>query len=97
MRVSVLALMMAILLANGCAATLWAGKRSTTLSVGMTKRQAQARFGSPQHIMSQELNGVMIETWRYLDRSLTFHDGRLQVWSLAEGAAVGAPDGSGSR
>ena len=65
----------------GCAATLWWGNKSTTLSLGMSRQQVQALLGPPNHAMAQELNGVMVETWRYLDRTLTFSNGVLQSWS----------------
>ena len=68
----------------GCATTVWWGSpsnvRTTTLSVGMSKQQAQALLGPPQRMMTRELNGVMIETWKYLDRTLTFQNGLLQSW-----------------
>jgi len=49
--------------------------------MGMSKSQVQALLGPPQHIMAQELNGVMIETWKYLDQTLTFSNGILQSWN----------------
>ena len=61
----------------GCAATFWAGNRSTTLSLGMSKQQAQALLGSPQQIISQEVQGALVETWKYLDRILVFQNGLL--------------------
>ena len=35
-------------------------------------------LGPPQQMMVQELNGLMVETWKYLDRTLTFQNGVLQ-------------------
>lgn len=74
-----------VLLATGCAATFWAGNKSTTLSIGMSKQQAQAMFGAPQQVMSQELEGMMVETWKYMDRALTFHNGLLYSWVNTSG------------
>lgn len=68
----------------GCATTFWWGSpthvRSTTLRVGMSAQQAQKLFGAPQQTLVQELNGVTVETWRYLNRTLTFQNGLLQSW-----------------
>ena len=61
----------------GCAATFWAGNRSTTLSLGMSRQQARALLGPPQQMMVRDAQGLVIETWKYLDRLLVFHDGRL--------------------
>lgn len=61
----------------GCAATFWAGNRSTTLSLGMSKQQAQALLGPPQQAISQEAQGMVVETWKYLDRILVFRNGSL--------------------
>ncbi len=65
---------------TGCATQLWWGNRSTTLTMGMSQKQAHDMLGDPQSIMQQELNGVMVETWKYLDRTLVFHNGMLQSW-----------------
>ncbi len=78
-RSLVLMLMLAGVL--GCATTLWWGSKSTTLSFGMSKQQVQALLGLPQQTMTQELNGAMVETWKYLDRLVTFQNGVLQSWS----------------
>ena len=75
----------------GCATTVWYGDRSTMLSLGMSKKQVQDRFGPPQDIMTHQLQGMMVETWRYLDRSVIFHNGVVQSWTL--GAPAQAPDG----
>ena len=68
----------------GCATTFWWGSpsnvRSTTLSVGMSKPQAQRLLGPPQQMLTQELNGMTVETWKYLNRTLTFQNGLLQSW-----------------
>ena len=68
----------------GCATTLWYGTPSnvpsTTLRIGMTQREAAAMLGSPTDIIGQDINGVMVETWKYLDRTLTFRHGLLQSW-----------------
>ena len=79
-RIMLLALF--LMTATGCAATFWAGNKSTTFRVGMSKQQAQAMFGQPQQIMTQELHGMMVETWRYMDRTLTFHNGLLYSWGV---------------
>lgn len=71
--------------AAGCATTVWYGSptnlKSHTFSVGMPKRQVHSLYGSPQHIVTQQLGDVMVETWKYLDKTLTFHNGLLQSWS----------------
>ena len=64
----------------GCAATMWWGNKSATLNLGMSRPQVQALLGPPQQAMTQELQGVMVETWTYLDRTLTFQNGVLQSW-----------------
>lgn len=71
----------------GCAATFWAGNRSATLSLGMSKQQAQTLLGSPQQVISQDAQGIMVETWKYLDRILVFHDGLL--YSVAAQSSAG--------
>lgn len=62
----------------GCAATFWAGNHATTVGIGMSKVQAETLLGPPRQMMRQELNGVLVETWKYADRSLIFHDGILK-------------------
>ncbi len=62
----------------GCATTLWWGNKSTTLSLGMSKQQVQTLLGPPQQIIAQQLSGMMIETWKYLDHTLIFQNGVLQ-------------------
>ena len=76
-----LVLVMGLVGVLGCAATFWWGNKSTTLSMGMSKQQVQALLGPPQQMMVQELNGLMVETWKYLDRTLTFQNGVLQSWN----------------
>ena len=71
----------------GCATTVWYGTptnlKSTTLSIGMSQQQAQALYGSPAQISSQQIGNMLVETWKYLDKTLTFHNGRLSSWSAA--------------
>ena len=82
-------LMLTIAQTLGCAATFWAGNRSTTLRLGMSKRQAQALLGSPQQMISQEAQGAMVETWRYLDRVLIFRNGLLySITTQSSGVAT---------
>ena len=76
-----LALVVSLTATVGCAATVWYGNKSTTLRMGMTKRQAQELLGSPKDILQDQVEGVVVETWKYLDRTLTFHNGVLQSWS----------------
>ena len=76
-----LAGMILLLGISGCATTLWWGNRSTTLRMGMSPQQAQALLGPPRQVLQQDLNGVMVETWKYLDRTLVFYNGILQSWS----------------
>jgi len=68
----------------GCATTVWwqtlSKTYSRTRSVGMTKDQAQALLGPPQAVMTQRLGDLLIETWKYLDKTLTFHNGLLWSW-----------------
>ena len=64
----------------GCAARLWWGNRSTTLHLGMSQQQVQVLLGPPTQMTTQELNGVMVETWKYLDRTVTFANGLVQSW-----------------
>ena len=65
----------------GCAATFWVGNKSTTLRLGMSRQQVQALLGPPQQTMAHELNGMLIETWKYLDRTVTFQNGVVQSWN----------------
>ena len=66
---------------TGCAATLWWGKKQTTLRFGMTQQQVQTLLGPPQQVMSQQLQDMMVETWKYLDRTVTFHNGIVYSWN----------------
>lgn len=61
---------------------MWWGNQSTTLSLGMSTQQVRTMLGPPQDITTQRLEGMMLETWRYLDRTLTFHNGLLHSWQL---------------
>lgn len=65
----------------GCAATFWCGNKATTLRLGMTAERAQKLLGQPQNVMRQQTQGLLIETWQYMDKTLTFHNGVLQTWS----------------
>lgn len=77
----------------GCATTVWWGSptnlRSTTLSLGMSKQQVQSVFGPPQSVITQQLGDLMVETWTYLDKTLTFHNGLLYSWGAAPCPACG--------
>lgn len=77
----------------GCATTVWWGSpsnmKSTTLSLGMSTQQAQALLGPPQHMVSQEVNGIMVETWNYVDRTLIFQNGILRSWQADSGGQEG--------
>jgi hypothetical protein len=64
----------------GCGATVWWGKRSKTISLGMSRQQVQTLLGPPRHVLTQQLQGLMVETWKYLDRTVTFHNGVVQSW-----------------
>ena len=68
----------------GCAAGVWYGnlshRTSRTLAIGMSQQQAKSLLGSPQAVSAQRLQGVIVETWRYLDKTLTFHNGLLASW-----------------
>ena len=75
----------------GCAAQVWMGNQSATLRFGMTKQQVAQTLGSPRDIVIQEVNGAMIETWKYVDRTITFQNGVLQAWT----ATVAAPTAAG--
>ena len=82
---------MALAAIVGCATQVWVGNQTATLRFGMTKQQVAATLGSPRDIVVQEVNGAMIETWKYIDRTITFQDGVLQAWT----AAVAAPTATG--
>ena len=82
-----LALILPLLLL-GCAASVWYGDRAATLTLGMSKKRVQELLGPPQGIMTQQLQGGMIETWRYIDRSVIFQNGILQSWTLGAGSPL---------
>ena len=77
--------------AAGCATTVWYGSptnlKSHTFSVGMPKQQVHQVYGSPQHIVTQQIGDVMVETWQYLDKTLTFHNNLLHAWSASAGSS----------
>ena len=79
----------------GCSATMWYGNllhpHSTTLSLGMSKAQVQTRLGAPQSVVTQQMQYMLIETWKYVDRTLTFHNGMLQSWAADAPANDPAP------
>ena len=50
--------------------------------VGMTQRDAVALLGSPHDIVSDRVEGTMVDTWMYLDKTLTFENGILHNWSM---------------
>ena len=66
----------------GCATTVWWGSHSKTLRMGMSEKQVHALLGDPQDMTTRHVDDLMIETWRYLDRTLTFQNGLLQSWSI---------------
>lgn len=66
----------------GCAATLWWGNTRTTLRLGMSKQQVQTLLGPPQQMMNQQLQGMLIETWQYLDRTVVFQNGVVRSWNV---------------
>lgn len=76
----------------GCAATVWYGSpsklKSHTLGIGMSTQQVQVLLGPPQSVMSQQRGDLLIETWKYLDKIVTFHNGVVYSWGAG-------PDGSG--
>jgi len=41
-------------------------------------------LGPPQDIMTQELNGMMVDTWKYVDRTVTFQNGVLRSWGTLQ-------------
>ena len=65
----------------GCGLHLWWGNRSTMLAVGMSKQDVQTMLGRPQQVMAQELNGLLIETWRYASQTIIFQNGIVQSWT----------------
>ena len=75
-------LMVAITLTGimGCAATFWAGKASKTVSFGMSKEEVQTLYGPPQHVVTQHVSELLVEVWKYADRSVTFRDGTVLTW-----------------
>ena len=70
---------------TGCAATFWAGKQSATLNLGMSKEQVKAMLGPPQDVVTQRFQDLMVETWKYLDRIVVFHNGLLYGWEIPPG------------
>ncbi len=74
---------MALAVTMGCATQVWVGNKSATLNLGMTKQQVAQTLGSPRDIIVQEMNGSMVETWKYIDRTITFNNGVLQAWTAA--------------
>ena len=50
--------------------------------LGMTQRDAVALLGSPHDIVSNRMDGAMVDTWMYLDKTLTFENGILHSWSM---------------
>ncbi len=64
----------------GCAATFWVNDKSTTLNFGMSKQQVQQTLGPPQSVTTRQAQTMMVETWKYLDRTLQFQNGILQAW-----------------
>ena len=65
----------------GCAATVRWNDHGQALRLGMTKRQAHALLGDPQDITVQRTQALLLETWKYVDRTLTFQDDVLQSWT----------------
>ena len=57
----------------GCAAQVWWGRKTAILSLGMSKQQVQSLLGPPRDVMAQELSEMVVDTWMYLDRPVTFH------------------------
>ena len=66
------------LLLPGCAATFWAGDRATTLGLGMSQAQAQQLLGPPRQVMRQQMQDMLVETWKYADQALVFQNGVLK-------------------
>ena len=66
----------------GCAAKVWYGNPAqpnmATIHIGMTKDEARSLLGPPSNTLAQQLPGVLVETWKYVDRALIFHNGVLQ-------------------
>lgn len=79
-----------LMTATGCGATLRIGNRQTTVGLGMSRQQVQQMLGPPQTVMRQQFDDVLIETWKYADRTMTFRNGVLQSW-LGVGDATDAP------
>ena len=52
--------------------------------MGMPQKQAHDLLGDPQSILQQPVNGVMVETWKYLDQTLVFQNGVLHSWQAAD-------------
>jgi hypothetical protein len=73
-----------VLALPGCATRLWWGDKSTTLSLGMSTQRVQAVLGPPQHMLTQQWQDVIVESWKYVNRSVTFHHGLVQSWSVPE-------------
>ena len=65
------------LMLTGCAASGWWNQR-TELRLGMSKPQVQAILGPPQRVTTQP--NMRLETWTYLDKTVTFHQDMLFSW-----------------
>ena len=77
-----LVVLAALVAAVGCAAQFWVGNKSLRLRAGMSRQQARAVVGAPQEVMVRQQQGIMVETWKYLDGLLVFHQGMLSSWIL---------------
>lgn len=69
---------------SGCAAGVWYGNpahpKSAVLHLGMSQQDARALFGPPQQATTQQFDRLLIDTWKYLDQTLVFHNGALASW-----------------
>ena len=65
----------------GCAAHVL-GNKSLRLRYGMSRPQVRWTVGRPREIIVRQQQGVMIETWKYLDGALVFHQSILSSWTL---------------
>ena len=73
-----------MLLCAGLAGCAWhtLGTNSLRLRYGMSRQQTRAAVGGPENILVRQQQGAMIETWRYRDGTLEFHQGMLSSWTL---------------
>lgn len=77
-----LVVLAALVVAVGCAGRFLLGNKSLRLRAGMPRQQVRAAVGAPKAVIVRQQQGVMIETWQYLDGALVFHQNMLSSWTV---------------